>query len=90
MDLSIHNFYEKLVINRIAEVIGKDKRDEDYLADIACVALNNLPARYIRHEVDMIFYMPPEDYDQVNEKVEQVVDEAIKFVESHKQRNNPA
>lgn len=36
--------------------------DSDYLSDVACVALNRLPARYIRHEVDMAFYMTQDGY----------------------------
>ena len=31
--------------------------NDDLLADVACVALNRLPPRYIRHEVDFAFYL---------------------------------
>ena len=29
----------------------------DMLADVACVALNRLPARHVQHDVDMMFYL---------------------------------
>ena len=31
--------------------------DGELLADVACVALNRLPARYVRHDVDLMFYL---------------------------------
>ncbi len=62
MDNNIHNWYEKLVRERLAEMsdgggFGTAQIDDETLSDIASVALNRLPPRYVRHAVDMSFYM---------------------------------
>jgi len=54
------------------------------MADIACVALNRLPPRYIRFEVDMAFFMTPDELVQTNNSVIKAVDEAITFVAEHR------
>ena len=36
------------------------------LADVACVALNRLPARYVRHDVDMVFYLTEQERKVIN------------------------
>ena len=72
---SIRNHFEAPVFTAIAE------RSPDYpgldpqmLADVACVALNRLPPRYIRHAVDLAFYMT--DKERVDN--ERVIDEAVR------------
>ena len=70
----VHNYYEKMVFERVSQYIGRTSVDPDYLEDIACVALNHLPPRYIRHDVDMIFYLSPE------EKVMQAIESAIQVI----------
>ena len=79
----IRNYYEQLVAEEILQRLPGQK-DTDYLADIACVALNHLPPRYIRHEVDMAFYMSPDELHQITERVRQAVADAIDFIASHR------
>ena len=79
---SIHNYYEGLVFNALREKYPEHFGSNDYIADIACVALNNLPPRYIRHDVDMAFYLSPEERQQMIDKVDQAVIKAIKWVDS--------
>ena len=50
---NIQNYYEALVMEALADMPEAEKHDEDVLTDIVCIALNHLPPRYIRHEVDM-------------------------------------
>jgi hypothetical protein len=58
LDDDIHNYYEHLVLEKLSALdINKIKTD-DYLAGLTCLVLNQLPPRYIRHEVDMAFYLP--------------------------------
>ncbi|RYY76007.1 MAG: hypothetical protein EOO52_00295 [Gammaproteobacteria bacterium] len=79
----IHNYYERLVLQ---EIFAQSKRvqegDRDFLADVACVALNRMPPRYIRHDVDMTFFMSPQDIQEINNKVNHAVTDAIAYVES--------
>ena len=56
--------------------------DRDFLADVACVALNRMPPRYIRHDVDMTFFMSPQDIQEIGNKVSKAVTDAIGYVES--------
>lgn len=89
---SIHNYYEHLVLAELlnrAEPVLQDA-DEDLLSDIACVALNQLPARYVRHNVDMVFYMTPQERAQMDKEVQQAVQTAIDYVARHRGEERPA
>jgi len=79
---SIHNYYEHLVLEEISETSERAHDDVDYLADIACVALNHLPPRYIRHNVDMTFFMSREEMNEIHSKVVKAVKDAIQYVNS--------
>lgn len=88
---NITNYFEKLVSNEIQTKLQADNldNDEDYLADIACVALNQLPARYVRHNVDMVFYMTLEEREQNKVIVEDAVNMAIDYVNKHRHSERP-
>lgn len=81
----IQNYVETLVEEKIYEKLGADA-DMDTMIDIACVALNQLPARYIRYAVDLVFYMQPEERKKLFDDVEASVSEAIAYVENHKRQ----
>ena len=89
---NINNYFEKLVFEVIQEKLNKNELDddEDFLGDIACVALNQLPARYVRHNVDMVFYMTSEEREQNQNIVEDAVDMAIDYVDKHRHSERPA
>lgn len=79
----IHNYYERLVLEQIFEQSTRvQEGDRDFLADVACVALNRMPPRYIRHDVDMTFFMSPQDIQEISNKVKLAVTDAINYVES--------
>jgi len=88
---NINNYFEKLVFNALQEKLnqGDIDNDEDYLGDIACVALNQLPARYVRHNVDMVFYMTIEEREQNEVVVEDAVATAIEYVNKHRHTERP-
>jgi hypothetical protein len=78
---NIQNYYEPMVIEELAKLIeGKENLDEDYLSDVVCVALNHLPPRYIRHEVDMIYYLSPIEAGEMRDKVNKAVLDALSYV----------
>jgi hypothetical protein len=56
--------------------------DAEMLADIACVALNRLPPKYIRNQVDMNFFMSSADRAKIEAAVEAAVTFAFRFVAS--------
>jgi len=83
---TISNYYEKQVYLQINLILGKEFKDEpDFLADVACVTLNSLPPRYIRHHVDMAFYMTGDERNEMEKSINQAILDAIDFVRSHKQ-----
>lgn len=78
----IHNYYEKLVMQYFVTAKFEEKYDEDFIADLTCVVLNQLPTRYIRHEVDMAFYLPASERFEMDIKVKEAITKAIEFMDS--------
>ena len=82
---SIHNYYEPLVNESIIKTLENGEAlDSDAMEDVACVALNQLPARYVRHTVDMVYYMTIEEREKIEQEVAQAVKSAFEFVKSHR------
>lgn len=86
----IENFYEELVRERIQhlpdEVLAQGS---GFLEDLACVALNQLPARYYRHAVDMAFYLSREERREMEEAVDGALARAVEYLNGHSQGARP-
>ncbi len=82
---AVHNYYERLVF----EVMGEKELDisDDTYADIACVALNQLPVVYIRNELDMMSAHSPRELMGFRLEVHDAVSDAIEFI-LYKDRRN--
>ena len=80
----IQNYFENKVIQSINEIARPKGYTEEQMVDLACLALNNLPTRYFRHEVDLAFYMSAHEHEEIDTKVRMAVKDAILFIESHK------
>ena len=72
---SIHNYYETLVFRELIQTFVEDINsiDDDYVQDIACIALNMLPARYVRHDVDMAFFLTSQERSTMDKAVKEAV-----------------
>ncbi len=80
---TVHNYNDDAVFRLIADTAGLYplvSAQPDLLADVACVALNRLPPRYIRHDVDTMFYMSDDDRLRFDAAVEAAVKFAFEFV----------
>lgn len=82
---SARNHQETLVFARVTQLAPSYLHlawSEEMLVDAACLALNMLKPRYIRHSIDMMYHNS--DADRVNEEavVASAVAEAFKLVES--------
>jgi hypothetical protein len=79
---SCRNFYEKLVFQQVLALYGQSALAAvpGALEDIACLALNQLPARYIRYQVDASFYMATEEEALMIAAVEEAVNRAALHV----------
>ncbi len=80
---NVHNYYE----TELKSLVNADERladkDQDYIEDVLCLALNQLPAFYVRFDVDTTFYMSEAEILQVQEKLKKALDLAIAKVESN-------
>lgn len=77
---SIHNYYENLVIEMLTEDPRASALSRDLQADAACLALNSLPSKYIRHDVDMAFYLSTEDQQKLMAQVAKAVAQALEQI----------
>jgi hypothetical protein len=71
----LHNYYEHLVLDALRN--RTIRLDNDTFVDAACVALNELPAKYIRHDVDMAYFTDPQEMAAILSRVERAVDLAL-------------
>ena len=57
---SVHNIHESAVFEAVMVAAPNYPGladNADLLADVACVALNRVAPRYIRHDVDLAFFL---------------------------------
>jgi hypothetical protein len=82
---SIRNYYESLVGEYLLnDALKGEEVDQDFIEDVACLALNHLPARYVRHDVDMAFFLTTRERERMQQLVTEAVSAAIQQV-----RNDP-
>lgn len=83
--ISVRNHNERAVFDAVqrgaVRFPGVAERPE-LLADVACVALNRLPPRYIRHEVDFVFYLSERERAESERHLAEAVDYAFGFVQA--------
>jgi hypothetical protein len=82
---SVRNHHERAVFAAVSEAAARYPgiaQDAELLADVACVALNRIPARYIRHEVDLAFYQGDSERETDEKNVREAVEYAFGFVQA--------
>lgn len=80
---SIRNHYEQPVLAAVDELASQyPGLHHDLLADVACVALNRLPPRYIRHPVDLAFFMTDKERHDNERAIDEAVRHAFEFVQA--------
>lgn len=81
----IYNYYERLVYDEIMRQFAQQTVafSKDDAEDIACLALNHLPARYVRHSVDTAFFLTSDERKKMDLAVSLAVDTAYQRVRSH-------
>ena len=86
----VHNYYERLVFEDVARMSeAYPDFTSDMLGDVACVALNRLPARYVRHDVDMMFYLTEQERHAIDQAMAEALNFAFTFVTERKARRGP-
>ena len=82
---SLYNHHEREVFAAVMDAsrdFPEIAASNDLLCDVACVALNRLPPRYIRHEVDFAFYRTDRDRLDTEKAIDEAVTHAFEFVQA--------
>jgi len=82
---SVRNQHEQAVYRTVIETApqfpGVSHRPE-LLVDVACVALNRLPPRYIRHEADFAFFLSDRERANAELAISEAVEYAYGFIQA--------
>ena len=86
---SLYNYYEHLVFDHITHhlMANYPAQDDEFFLDVACYSLTRLPSRYIRHEIDMVYYLAPGEHEEMEKRVAETVDNAAKFIDERTQQS---
>ncbi|WP_113906504.1 late competence development ComFB family protein [Aliidiomarina celeris] len=84
----IHNYYEHVVAEHIEALGLQNRYDGEFIADLCCLVLNQLPAKYIRYEVDMAFFLSKEQRLEMNQQVEAAVAKGVAFLEQRRREED--
>lgn len=82
---SVRNHNERAVYDAVLREAPRYpgvSHNAELLADVACVALNRLPPRYIRHEVDFAFYLSERERGESDRQMMESVEYAFGFVQA--------
>lgn len=82
---SVHNVHEAAIFRLVVEHAAKHAQfadDKELLADVACVALNRLSPRYIRHDVDYAYYTDDGERLRQQDEMQQAVEYAFEFLQN--------
>ena len=88
----VHNFYERVVFEEVARrsVAEYAHFTPEMLCDVACVTLNQLPVRYVRHDVDLMFYLSQQERLDDAKALEEALKFAFALVQQRAAKNRGA
>ncbi|HDZ8832375.1 TPA: late competence development ComFB family protein [Aeromonas dhakensis] len=82
LDTDIHNFYEHLVLKEIEKQGLSQTLNANQMADLCCLTLNQLPSHYIRHDVDMIYFLTDAKRNEMEKNVITSLKQALEKVQN--------
>jgi len=80
LDVDIHNYYEHLVVEYITTNDYVSLYNKEFTADVCCLALNELPPRYIRHDIDMAFYLTSAQRQAMEQEVDKAMRHSLAYL----------
>ncbi|PKG76977.1 competence protein ComFB [Shewanella sp. Actino-trap-3] len=86
MQLEIRNYYEVLLMETLRDEGLMEELPEEYLADLCCVTLNQLPVRYIRHLVDTYFFENYQELQQMKTEINEALERSRQFLKMNLQK----
>ncbi len=69
----IENYMESVVDETFSQLDLSSKYDDDYIKDLYCLTLNNLPAKYVRYAIDVKINDTPEAQAEMAKKVREAI-----------------
>jgi hypothetical protein len=77
--LEIHNYYEQLVTEKLMKMAKNNEEltHREYMEDVACLALNTLPSRYVRSLVDLHSHFSYKDTEEMDKQVMDAISKAM-------------
>ena len=81
---AVHNHHEQAVFDAVnaGALAYPDLANKNLLTDVACVALNRIAPKYIRHDVDFSFYLNNTDRSDNERLIAEAVIFAFEFVQA--------
>ncbi|GGB64133.1 late competence development ComFB family protein [Shewanella inventionis] len=86
MHLDIRNYYEVLLMEILRDEGLMEELPEEYLADLCCVTLNQLPVRYIRHLVDTYFFENYQELHTMKTEIYDALEKSRQFLKANLQK----
>ena len=86
MQLEIRNYYEVLLMEILRDEGLMEELPEEYLADLCCVTLNQLPVRYIRHLVDTYFFEDYQELKHMKTEINEALERSRQFLKTNLQK----
>ncbi len=83
--LDISNYYEQLVIDRLWKIKADsvEPLSHEFIEDVACLALNQLPPCYLRNPVDKAANTTERQSQAMLEIVDAAIKQALQQVRHH-------
>jgi len=77
--LDVVNYYERLVIDHLWQMkqTSTESFSQDFLEDVACLALNSLPTCYVRSMIDKSANMTESDHKKMQVASERAIAQAM-------------
>lgn len=86
INVDVHNYMETLVGAKLAEELYTEKYDNEQLADLACLSLNQLRPVYIRFDIDFLSRLGGEKRDQFLQQVAIAVEAAETMIKDDRRQ----
>jgi hypothetical protein len=83
----IHNYTEYLIGEQLAITGIGEKHDHDFISDLCCLVLNQIPPRYVRSDVDLLSYISDNERKELNEMISITLMQAEEFLEQDRREH---
>ncbi|WKE64720.1 late competence development ComFB family protein [Gallaecimonas kandeliae] len=81
----IHNLVEGMLLDEL-NTHPPELPSQEW-ADLCCLVLNKVPPRYVRHDVDAVYYMSDDEWDHIQRKLRAAIKESIEFLRGQDARH---